>query len=73
MAPPRVAEYIQELFKNSAVKVRIESDQEVIRKEYPLVHAVNRSSCDVEAYKVSLFYEYYVRIILYSLGPSYMA
>ncbi|KAI1720776.1 cytosol aminopeptidase family, catalytic domain-containing protein [Ditylenchus destructor] len=60
MAPPRVAEYIQELFKNSAVKVRIESDQEVIRKEYPLVHAVNRSSCDVEAYKARLIWLEYV-------------
>jgi leucyl aminopeptidase len=47
MAPPKVAEYIQELFQGSSVKVTVDSDQEKIKKEYPLLAAVSRSANDV--------------------------
>ncbi|TWW60131.1 putative aminopeptidase W07G4.4 [Takifugu flavidus] len=42
MAAPRVAEYVEELFKNSPVKVDIVSDLKVLEKEYPCLAAVNR-------------------------------
>uniref|UniRef100_A0A3Q1J7X1 Cytosol aminopeptidase domain-containing protein n=1 Tax=Anabas testudineus TaxID=64144 RepID=A0A3Q1J7X1_ANATE len=42
MAAPRVAEYVQELFKDSPVKVEVVSDLKVLEKEYPCLAAVNR-------------------------------
>ncbi|KAM9476161.1 putative aminopeptidase W07G4.4 [Clarias gariepinus] len=42
MAAPRVAEYVQEVFKNSNVQVKVESDSRVLEKEYPCLGAVNR-------------------------------
>lgn len=42
MAAPRAAEYVQELFSNSPVKVEVVSDVKVLEKEYPCLAAVNR-------------------------------
>lgn len=42
MAAPRVAEYVQELFKDSPVQVEVVSDVKVLEKEYPCLAAVNR-------------------------------
>uniref|UniRef100_A0A1A8NAU4 Cytosol aminopeptidase domain-containing protein n=1 Tax=Nothobranchius rachovii TaxID=451742 RepID=A0A1A8NAU4_9TELE len=42
MAAPRAAEYVQELFKNSPVKVDVISDLKTLEKEYPCLAAVNR-------------------------------
>ena len=42
MAPPRVAEYVQEMFKDTVVNVEVLSDDAVFQKEYPLLAAVNR-------------------------------
>uniref|UniRef100_A0A8C8DQR7 Zgc:152830 n=1 Tax=Oryzias sinensis TaxID=183150 RepID=A0A8C8DQR7_9TELE len=42
MAAPRAAEYVQELFKNSPVKVEVVSDLKTLEKEYPCLAAVNR-------------------------------
>ncbi|XP_030593412.1 putative aminopeptidase W07G4.4 [Archocentrus centrarchus] len=42
MAAPRVAEYIQELFKNSPVQVEVVSNLKTLEKEYPCLAAVNR-------------------------------
>ncbi|MEQ2203364.1 hypothetical protein XENOCAPTIV_029226 [Xenoophorus captivus] len=42
MAAPRVAEYVQELFKNSPVEVEVLSNVKVLEKEYPCLAAVNR-------------------------------
>uniref|UniRef100_A0A8C7GLP3 Zgc:152830 n=1 Tax=Oncorhynchus kisutch TaxID=8019 RepID=A0A8C7GLP3_ONCKI len=42
MAAPRVAEYIQALFKDSPVQVDVVSDLKVLEKEYPCLAAVNR-------------------------------
>ncbi|XP_037536214.1 putative aminopeptidase W07G4.4 [Nematolebias whitei] len=47
MAAPRVAEYIQELFKNSPVKVEVISDLKTLEKEYPCLAAVNRCASSV--------------------------
>jgi len=42
MAAPRVAEYVQELFKDSPVQVEVLKDVRVLEKEYPCLAAVNR-------------------------------
>lgn len=42
MAAPRVADYVQELFKNSPVQVEVVSDLKILEKEYPCLAAVNR-------------------------------
>lgn len=42
MAAPRVAEYVQTLFKDSPVQVDVVSDLKVLEKEYPCLAAVNR-------------------------------
>ncbi|KAK2183773.1 hypothetical protein NP493_296g02047 [Ridgeia piscesae] len=44
MAPPRVAEYVENIFKDTCVKVRVVSDPETLSKEYPLLMAVNRAT-----------------------------
>uniref|UniRef100_A0A914XTR8 Cytosol aminopeptidase domain-containing protein n=1 Tax=Panagrolaimus superbus TaxID=310955 RepID=A0A914XTR8_9BILA len=56
MAPPKVAEYVQELFKGSSVKVTVDSDQEKIKKEYPLLAAVNRSANDVPEHQARIIW-----------------
>ncbi|KAL3170003.1 hypothetical protein MRX96_015075 [Rhipicephalus microplus] len=47
MAAPRVAEYVQQVFKNSPVNVEILADDGRILKEYPLLAAVNRATKNV--------------------------
>uniref|UniRef100_A0A3Q3WPM1 Cytosol aminopeptidase domain-containing protein n=1 Tax=Mola mola TaxID=94237 RepID=A0A3Q3WPM1_MOLML len=47
MAAPRVAEYVEQLFKNSLVKVEVVSDLKVLEKEYPCLAAVNRCANSV--------------------------
>ncbi|KAM3867647.1 putative aminopeptidase W07G4.4 [Diretmus argenteus] len=42
MAAPHVAEYVQELFKDSPVEVVVMSDVKALEKEYPCLAAVNR-------------------------------
>jgi leucyl aminopeptidase len=45
MAPPRVAEYIQDLFnKSSGVKINIVKDTNEFEKSFPLFAAVNRAA-----------------------------
>jgi leucyl aminopeptidase len=52
MAPPKMAKYIEEHFKDSAIKVTVESDQGKIAKEYPLLAAVSRCANDVKEHQV---------------------
>ncbi|XP_012685881.1 putative aminopeptidase W07G4.4 [Clupea harengus] len=47
MAAPRVAEYVEVLFKDSPVKATVVSDLKVLEKEYPCLAAVNRCANDV--------------------------
>ncbi|KAJ8684370.1 hypothetical protein QAD02_020162 [Eretmocerus hayati] len=44
MAPPRVEEYVCQLFSKSCISVQVLSDLEVLHKEYPLFAAVNRAA-----------------------------
>ncbi|KAI8815674.1 uncharacterized protein EV422DRAFT_548662, partial [Fimicolochytrium jonesii] len=48
MTPLRAAAYIEDAFKGSDVAVTVTKDLEVIKKEYPLLHAVTRASLPVE-------------------------
>ncbi|CAI4223656.1 unnamed protein product [Auanema sp. JU1783] len=54
MAPPRVADYVKEAFSGGSVKVEIEDDQDVILREYPLMHAVNRCANTVPEHRARL-------------------
>lgn len=47
MAAPRVADYVQELFKDSPVNVEVVSDLKTLEKEYPCLAAVNRCANSV--------------------------
>ncbi|WP_100658161.1 M17 family metallopeptidase [Alteromonas flava] len=51
MAPPAFADYCVEAFKDTAVKVEVIADDSVLRKEYPLLHAVARASVPVERHQ----------------------
>ena len=42
MAPPRVEQYVEELFRGSSIKMEVISDLPTLEKEYPLFAAVNR-------------------------------
>uniref|UniRef100_A0A0K0FLB9 Putative aminopeptidase (inferred by orthology to a C. elegans protein) n=1 Tax=Strongyloides venezuelensis TaxID=75913 RepID=A0A0K0FLB9_STRVS len=58
MTPAKVAEYIQNLFGgcDSAVKVKVESDMETIKKNYPCMAAVNRCANDVPEHRARLIW-----------------
>ncbi|KAF1751125.1 hypothetical protein GCK72_017679 [Caenorhabditis remanei] len=54
MAPPRVAEYIQNAFANGNIKVTVVDDQSVILKDFPLMAAVNRAANAVKEHQARL-------------------
>lgn len=51
MAAPRIEEYIMALFKNSVINVTVIKDEEELKKDYPLLHAVNRAASQVERHQ----------------------
>lgn len=52
MAAPSIANYIRSLFpSNSAIKINIINDDNVFKKEYPLLCAVNRAAKGVDRHK----------------------
>jgi leucyl aminopeptidase len=59
MAPPRVAEYVQELFKSTNIKVEVVKDKKEFEKGFPLYAAVNRAASCVDRHHGRLiFLEY---------------
>lgn len=48
MAPPRVAEYVQQAFRSGPVHVSVFDDERVFEREYPLFQAVNRAAATVK-------------------------
>lgn len=59
MAPPRVEEYIREVFAGSSIKLQIIKDLAQLTKEYPLFEAVNRAASGVERHQGRIvFLEY---------------
>ncbi|MBI5853275.1 MAG: leucyl aminopeptidase family protein [Planctomycetes bacterium] len=51
MAPPRFAEYCQDLFASSGVKLEIVRERGALEREYPLLAAVARASQGVERHR----------------------
>jgi len=59
MAPPRVQEYVKQLFKGTSIKVTVIDDAETIEREYPMMAAVNRGCKGVERHRgCAIFLEY---------------
>lgn len=44
MSPPKIEEYVHELFENTSINVQVISDNEILKQEYPLFSAVNRAA-----------------------------
>lgn len=57
MAAPRVAEYVQDMFHKSCIKVTV---SEVDTREYPLMSAVNRAANKVDRHRARLIHLEYV-------------
>lgn len=51
MAPPKFAEYCQQVFENTSVSCAIQGDVDVIARDYPLLFAVARASVEVERHQ----------------------
>ena len=51
MAPPKFAQYCVDAFRDTAVRVTVNSDQDALRRDYPLLSAVARASLDVERHR----------------------
>lgn len=59
MAPPRVVQYVKEVFANSPVKLTVIDDLNELSKNYPLFEAVNRAANVVERHRGRIvFLEY---------------
>ncbi|CAD6186728.1 unnamed protein product [Caenorhabditis auriculariae] len=54
MAPPKVAEYVQQAFSNGNIKVSVVDDQSFIENEFPLMAAVNRCANTVKEHQARL-------------------
>ena len=51
MAPPKFAEYCQETFANTDVKVSVIDDMETLEQDFPLLWAVARASIEVKRHQ----------------------
>ncbi|XP_059148740.1 putative aminopeptidase W07G4.4 [Physella acuta] len=59
MAAPKVEEYVRESFNGSDVTIEVVSDVDTLKKEYPLLAAVNRAAHTVERHRARvIFLEY---------------
>ncbi|XP_065103472.1 putative aminopeptidase W07G4.4 [Paramisgurnus dabryanus] len=64
MAAPRVAEYVQAVFKDSPVKVTVVSDLKTLEKEYPCLAAVNRCANTVPRHQARV-----IKLLYCGEGP----
>lgn len=56
MSPPQIRSYVESLFKDSSIKIRVE---QINKDNYPLFEAVNRAASDVERHRgCVMFLEY---------------
>ncbi|XP_025831205.1 putative aminopeptidase W07G4.4 [Agrilus planipennis] len=60
MTPPRIQEYVEDLFKNTDIKINVISDVDVFSKDYPLFEAVNRAASNIDRHKGRIIYLEYV-------------
>ncbi|RZB40961.1 aminopeptidase W07G4.4, partial [Asbolus verrucosus] len=59
MSPPRIEQYINDIFSKSPVKIQVVKDLQQITKEYPLFEAVNRAAAGIERHQGRIvFLEY---------------
>ncbi|MCI4381247.1 hypothetical protein PGIGA_G00249270 [Pangasianodon gigas] len=56
MAAPRVAEYVQEVFKDTSVQVKVVSDLRMLEKAYPCLAAVNRCANTVPRHQARVIH-----------------
>lgn len=75
MAPPRVEEYVKNVFANSMIKMEVISDLDTITKEYPLFEAVNRAAREIERHRGRIIFLEYnppgeVKETLYLVGKG---
>ncbi|KAJ9601607.1 hypothetical protein L9F63_000215, partial [Diploptera punctata] len=75
MAPPRVEEYIKQVFKNSDIKIEVISDPKTLVKEYPLFSAVDRAARTIERHQGRIVYLTYepsgtIKRTLYLVGKG---
>nr|CAD7260532.1 unnamed protein product [Timema shepardi] len=56
MAPPRVEEYVKEIFAGSLIKIEVISDPNKLDKEYPLFSAVDRAARVIERHRGRIIY-----------------
>ncbi|KAF4070455.1 hypothetical protein AMELA_G00285760 [Ameiurus melas] len=56
MAAPRAAEYVQEVFKDTNVQVKVVSDLRMLEKEYPCLAAVNRCANTVPRHQARVIH-----------------
>lgn len=75
MAPPKVQEYVTQLFANSNIKMRVVSDEQEIKREFPLFEAVNRAASIVERHRGRIIFLEYnppeaVKDTLYFVGKG---
>lgn len=75
MAPPRVEQYVKDLFSNSNIKIKVVSDEQEIEKDFPLFEAVNRAASVVERHRGRIIFLEYnppqsVKETLYFVGKG---
>ena len=59
MAPPRVEEYVRNIFEKSDIKINVVQGHETLRKEYPCMAAVDRCANQVERHRArAIWLEY---------------
>jgi len=56
MAPPRFAQYVEQVFKDTPIEIEVIDDHSVMEKEYPLFAAVNRAANAVERHRGRIIY-----------------
>ncbi|CAH1154254.1 unnamed protein product [Phaedon cochleariae] len=75
MAPPRIEEYLKDLFAGTGVNMEVVSDVGIFKKDYPLFEAVNRAASCQERHKGRIVYLEYnppetVEKTLYLVGKG---
>lgn len=56
MAPPRVEEYVREVFKGTNISIEVEKGQAHLEREYPCMAAVNRAASLIDRHDARLIW-----------------
>ncbi|KAK9890824.1 hypothetical protein WA026_012170 [Henosepilachna vigintioctopunctata] len=60
MSPPKVEEYVTNLFSDSSISLSVVKDIKQLTEEYPLFEAVNRAASGIERHQGRILYLEYV-------------